>query len=163
MPRYEHDPSKVVSTLQVLPKGDYEFLIKGAKAFERTAGAGHQSYGVRYKMEVADGLQKGKPMIFTTYLHSEGAESMAKQFLIAAYGHEVNDVGEKAFDEDTSGDDWSIDTDSGKCGDAYEKIVGKRIANDLDVEMQHSKWIEGKPDTDSPKVERQVFGTWRPI
>ena len=163
MPRYDHDPSKVTSTLQVLSKGDYEFIIKGIKAFERTAGAGHQSYGVRYKLEVAEGLQKGKLVVVTSYLHSEGAESMAKQFLIAAYGNQVNDAGEKAFDEETAGNDWAFDTDSGAVGEGYSVLIGKRIANDLDVEMQHSKWVDGKPDTDSPLVERQVFGTWRPI
>ena len=163
MPRYEHDPSKVTTTLQVLPKGDYEFIIKGIKSFVRTASAGHQSYGVRYSLEVAEGLAKGKRAVVSSYLHSEGGEQMAKQILIAAYGFQVNDAGEREFDEAVAGGDWSINPDDQSIGDAYKEMIGKRVANDLDVEMQHSKFIGGSPDTDSPMVERQVFGTWRPI
>lgn len=155
MPRYEHDPTQVTASIAILPKDDYEFIIGKPKSFERTAKAGHQSYGIMFPLIVANGPQKGKKTIARMYLHSEGAAQMTKRFQMAVQGLATNDKNEKEFDLWAAGRDWSYDTDSGAVGEEWANYEGKHLVCDLDVEMITNDKGE--------EIESQVWGTWAPI
>ena len=160
MPRYEHDPANVTTSITIFPKGEYEFEIGKPKAFERTAKAGHQSYGVRFPLlctQVLDGDENmlGKKTMQTVYLHSDGAQQMGKRFQMAVAGFTVNEANEKQYNEAAAGKDWSYDTDSGEVGAAWLEYEGQRVVVDLDVQIQKNEKDE--------EVQSQQYGTWRPL
>lgn len=155
MPRYEHDPSNVTASLTILPKDDYEFKLGRPKAFERTAKAGHQSYGIRIPVTVVGGPQNGKKTLVSLYLHSDGAAAMAKRFQMAIAGFTVNDKNEKLYDAQAAGKDWSYDTSTGEVGAAWLEYEGQHIMCDLDVAM--------RTDDKGNEVEQQEWGSFRPI
>lgn len=155
MPRYEADPTKVTTSITILPKDEYEFVLSRPKAFERTAKAGHQSYGVRIPVTVVGGPQNGKRTVISLYLHSEGAQQMAKRFQMAVAGFPVNEKNEKLFDADAAGKDWSYDTSDGSVGEAWAEYEGKHVACAVDVSMRE--------DDKGESIEQQEWGTWMPI
>lgn len=133
MPVYNNDPSKVVASFEVLPKDDYEFIIGEPKAFEKTGEKG-LNYGVRIPLTVATGPMEGKksqPQV--CYEHTEGAQMMGKQFKMAALGFGKGRAEEQRFDKEYGGQDWSFDTDSGGCGDAWREMTGKRVIGAYDI------------------------------
>lgn len=149
MSRYEYDPSKAQSTIEVLEKGDYEFVIGEPKSFIRKNRKGQDSYGIRFPL-TADG--KTKPVYYTCYLHSEGAQGMTKRFQMAAMGYKNSKVMEQAFDGDVIGMDWSYDPETGAVGDAWRKFTGKRVVGTVD--------IGANEETGEPQ---QVWKSWRPV
>lgn len=155
MPRYEHDPSKVTTSITVFPKDEYELKIGKPKAFERTAKAGHQSYGIRFPVTVVGGNLDGKKSVFTIYLHSEGAAQMAKRFQMAVHGLTVNEANEKKFDSQVAGQDWSYDPDTGEVGAAWAAYEGRSVRVDCDVQISTNDKGE--------EMQQQVWGTWSPI
>jgi hypothetical protein len=132
----------------VFPKDRYEFTIGEPKTFFGQNAKGADSYGVRYPLTIADGPYKGKRTIISLWQQSEGAQSMAKQFLMAALGYGKGRAEEVRFDEEWGAKDWSFDTDSGTVGDAWRELTGNRIVGDLDNRM------------DDNQVERQDFKGW---
>jgi hypothetical protein len=153
MPRFEPDPSKVSATIDILEKDDYEFIIGDPKAFQKVDGQGTiTNYGVRYPVTVAEGTSKGKKQFQTCYQHTEGAQGFSKQFIMAAYGYPVTPAGEKDFDNDFAGKDWSFDTDTGACGEVWRGIAGKRVIGSADVVPNNRT---GDP--------MQQFNSWRSI
>lgn len=156
MPRYSADPTTVTAAITILPKDDYEFKIGKPKAFERTAKAGHQSYGLGIPLTVASGPQLGKKTYIRLYMHSEGAQQMTKRFQMASAGYTVTDKNEKLYDASgVAGKDWSFDTDNGEVGAAWAELEGLHICCDLDVEM-----VKNDKGDD---IESQVWGTWTPV
>jgi len=151
MPRYEADPSKVTATFEVLEKGDYEFAFGEPKAFLRTGDKG-DNYGVRYPVKVAEGPFTGKRQIVTCYIHTDDALAFSKQTLMAALGFDVNSEGEKAFNAKYAGSDWSIDTDTGACGDVWREVIGKHAVATADV--------GANPKDGTPT---QQFKKWRKV
>lgn len=135
MPRYENDPTKVASSIEVFPKDDYEFIVGEPKSFFRINAKGADSYGVRFPVSVAEGPYAGKRTVFTTYQQSEGAQQMAKRFIMAVLGYGAARAEEKRFDADYAGKDWSFDTDTGAVGDMWREASGKRVIGSLDVRM----------------------------
>lgn len=133
MPRFENDPTKVTAGFIVYPADTYEFLIGEPKAFYRTNKKDEPSYGIRVKMTIAEGEFKGKPFMHTLYQQSEGAQSVSKQFLMAALGYGKGRTEEERFNNDYRGKDWGFDTDSGACGDMWREMTGKRIIGQLAV------------------------------
>lgn len=148
MPIFKPDPSKVSASIEILEKDDYEFTIGEPRAFFRKNRNQQDSYGIRFPLTVAEGRKKGTKIFISLYQQSEGAQSMAKQFMIAAYGFPSTREGEKAFDAQFAGSDWGFDTDVGACGEAWKGPVGKRIIGSLDVgisetgeqQQQFKKW-----------------------
>lgn len=155
MSRYSHDPTQVTASLTILPKDEYEFVIGKPKPFERTAKAGHQSYGVRFPLTVVGGSQNGKKTVYSLYLHSEGGQQMAKRFQIAVGGLTVNEKNEKIWDQQNAGRDWGYDPESGEVGEGWKEYEGVHVVCDLDVEI-----VKNDKDED---VESQIWGTWRPL
>lgn len=153
--RYEHDPTQVAAALTIFPKGDYEFVLGKPKAFERTAKAGHQSYGIRIPMTVANGSHQGKRSVYSLYLHSEGGQAMAKRFQMAVAGLAVSQANEDEYNRLAAGQDWSYDPEDGSVGEAWADYEGKHVTVDLDVELVKNE----KGD----EVESQVWGTFRPL
>lgn len=135
MPIYNNDPSKVVATFEVLPKDDYEFIIGEPKAFEKTGDKG-VNYGVRFPLTVATGPMEGKKgSPVSCYQHTEGAQQYSKGFLMAAAGFGKGRAEEQRFDSEAAGKDWSFDTESGQCGDAWRELTGKRVVGIYDIEL----------------------------
>jgi hypothetical protein len=154
-PRYEHDPSKVSAVIAILDKGDYELIIGEPKAF---FGAGKDgkadNYGVRYPLTVAEGPEKGSKTFYSAFIHSDGALSFSKQFLMAALGFKPTKEDEKRFNEKYQGSDWSIDTDTKGVGDVWREATGKRLMATVDVGIQteganagspQQKWVKFRP------------------
>lgn len=157
MPRYEFDPSKVAATIEVFPKGDYEFQVGEPKSFIRKNKKNEDSFGIRFPLTIMEdmngGHAKGKRTVNTGYQHSECAQAMTKQFVMAVLGYEGNQAGEKMFDAEQAGKDWSFDPDTGAVGDAWRQVTGKRVVGSLDVgkneetgdpQQQFKKWINIK-------------------
>lgn len=136
---FEFDPTKVVASLEVFPKGEYEFIVGTPKAFIKTAAQGtekeHQSYGIRYPLTIAQPDEYAtKRSIFSTYYQSEGAQSMAKQFMMACLGYAKGKPEEERFDRDMRGLDWRFNPNTGAVGEAYRDLEGKRVIGQLDVQ-----------------------------
>jgi len=163
MPRYEADPSNVTTSITILPKDEYEFVLGRPKAFERTAKAGHQSYGVRIPVTVVGGPQNGKRTIISLYLHSDGAQQMAKRFQMAVAGYTVNERNESAYDKDVAGKNWSYDTTDGSVGEAWAEYEGKHVACAVDVGFRKDEQGNAVLDNNGAEIEQQEWGTWMPI
>lgn len=164
MGRYTHDPTSVTASLVVLPKDFYEFKLGKPKPFERTARAGHQTYGLYIPATVEGGPSDGKKIIIRLMLHTEGAAAMAKRFQIAAYGLPVNEQNEKVFDEWAKEQDWGYDPESGEIGEGWKQYEGLHVACDCDVQPQKDEKgeIVADPKTGDP-IMQQVFGTWTSV
>lgn len=163
MGRYTYDPSTVVASITILPKGDYEFKLGRPKAFERTARKGHQSYGVRIPLTVVGGPMDGKKTVTTLYLHSEGAQQMAKRFQMAVAGFSNNEHSEKRYDQQAAGKDWSFNPEDGSVGTAWAEYENKHLACDLDVGFQKDDAGQPALDAEGNPIQQQEWGTWRPI
>lgn len=156
---FRFDPTAVQATIEVLPKGEYEFVVGEPKSFKNTtkkgANAGKENFGVRYPVVVAEGESKGKRIFVNLFMHSEGAQPIAKQFLMAAAGFQRNEAGEKAFNEAMAGKDWNYNPENGTAGDAWHTIKGSRVRGALDVGL----------NPDDPTQKQQVFvpGCWSPV
>lgn len=151
MPRYEWDPSKTQSSIEVFPKGEYEVVVGEPKSFIRKNRKNEDSYGIRFSLTVADGPYRGKRTIYTAYLHSEGAQSMAKRFQMAVFGFHNRPDSEKEFNERTAGLDWSFDPETGQCGEGWRQMAGAHVIANVDVQKN--------PENDE---ENQNFKSWRP-
>lgn len=156
-PRFEFDPTNEVASIPVLPKDDYEFQIGEPSTFMRKNNKGDDSFGIRYPLTVMEGPQKGKRIFLSTYYQSDGGRSMAKQFKMAAYGYQRGQEGERQFDADMQGADWSFNTDDRSIGDAYREMTGKRVRGSLDV--QPAKDADGNPTGE----QNQNFKAWFPL
>lgn len=157
MPRYDFNPDAVSATIEVLPKGEYEFQIGEPKAFGRKNAQGNDSFGIRFPLvlaEDANGKRKGTRIFFNTYQQSEGAQAIAKQFLMAVHGFKRNEAGEREFNEAFRGKDWSFDTDNGTVGDAWMSAKGQRVKGELDVSIN---------DTSGQEQQNFKAGCWSPI
>lgn len=154
MPRYEFDPSTVVASMEVFPKGEYEFQIGEPKSFLKVATDDKKdSFGIRYPLVAKlPGEYDGKRNIFNTYYQSEGSQSFAKQFMMAALGYGKGKQEEDRFDADMRGKDWSFDPNDGSVGDAYRQLAGQRVIGILDIQKN--------TNTGDPM---QAFKGWRPI
>jgi hypothetical protein len=155
MPKYTADPTKVTTALAIFPKGDVELKCGKPKAFERQNRKGEQSYGIRIPVECVSGPSTGKRSVVSLYMHSDGAQSMAKRFQMAMAGMLVNDANEKAFDANVAGLDWSFDTDTGECGAAWAAYEGNHIVATVDVSLQ----TNDKGD----QIEQQDWKGWLPF
>jgi hypothetical protein len=155
--RFEFDPSTVTSSIPVLPKNDYEFIIGEPKSFIRKNAKGEDSYGVRYPLTVAEGEKKGQRIFFSTYYQSEGGQSAAKRFLMAVYGYKSNDEEEQRFNADMKGQDWAFDPDSGGVGEAFRNVTGKRVRGSLDVQPAKDR------DGNETGEQNQNFKAWFPM
>ena len=151
MPRFEHNPSAVTTSIEVFPKDDYEFVIGEPKTFFGQNAKGNDSYGVRLPLTIGSGDYQGKRTIMSLYFQSEGAQSMAKQFQMAVLGYGKGRAEEQRFNADWGGKDWSFDTDTGSVGDAWRELVGQRVIGSLDTRMGDNG------------DEQQQFKGWRPL
>jgi hypothetical protein len=149
-PVHQFDPTQVVAGFAVFPKDEYEFEVKDAKAFQRTNKKGEETYGIRFQLIGRSSVADGKKSMYTCYMHSDGAQSFSKQFLMAVYGFNRNDSDEKRFNAEY-GDAalWSYDPESGAVGEIYKGTVGKRFYGNVEP---------GKnPETGEPTQQWKSF------
>lgn len=149
MPRYTPNQQNSTAALEVFNKDEYEFVIGEPKAFynaakDNTATGGvekGESYGIRYVLTHAAGPYAGKKYIKTLYLHSEGGRDMAKQFMMPAYGFQVNAEAEAEFNKKIveEGLDDSFNTDDGSVGSYWTHVKGGRVKGALDVGTYNNK------------------------
>lgn len=151
MPRYEYDPSKTSAVQEIFPKDDYEIVVGEPKSFIRKNRKNEDSYGVRFMLTIDEGQYKGKKLMYTCYLHTEGSQSMTKRFQMAVFGFKNKAEDEKAFDAATAGLDWAFDPETGTCGEAWHKMAGAHVIAGLDIDKNK--------ETDEPT---QGFKSWRP-
>lgn len=136
---FEFDPTKVVASFEVFPKGEYELIVGTPKAFIKTAAQGtekeHQSFGIRYPLTIAQPEEyANKKTFYSTYYQSEGAQSMAKQFMMACLGFGKPKPEEERFDREMRGKDWRFNPNTGEVGDGYRELEGMRVIGLLDVQ-----------------------------
>ena len=158
-PRYEPDLTKISATFELFSKGEYEFLVGEPKGFEQTTktgkNAGQQSIGVRYPIvlgEETNGHKAGSKNSINCYIHNDGSMGFSKQFLMACLGYPITNAGERKFDEDFRGQDWSVDADTGAVGDVWRQATGKRVRITADLGTN--------PTTGEPSNQ---FGKYQPI
>ena len=154
-PRYEHDASTVSAVIAILDKGDYELMIGEPKAFFNQGKEGKpDNYGIRYPLTVAEGAEKGSKTFYNAFIHTDGALSFSKQFLMAALGYKATKEEEKRFNDKYRGSDWGIDTDTKGVGDVWREATGKRLTASVDVGIQEvgqnagqpqQKWLKFRP------------------
>ncbi|MBA2706039.1 MAG: hypothetical protein H0U60_19550 [Blastocatellia bacterium] len=153
--RYEFNPSAVTASIEVFPKGEYEFQVGEPKAFAKEGddeGKGG-NFGVRFPIVIkAPGQYEGKRTVSSIYFHSEGGRSFAKQFMMAVMGYGKGETEEKRFDADMTGKDWSANYEGGDVGQAYREMTGMRVIGQLDITKNNRT---GEP--------MQQFKSWRPI
>lgn len=157
MPRYDFNPEAVTATIEVLPKGDYEFIVGEPKSFMRKNRKGEDSYGIGFPLvlaEDANGKRKGTRIFFNTYQQSEGAQAIAKQFLMAVHGYKRTEEDEKKFNAEFAGKDWGFNTDDKSVGDAWMSAKGKRVKGSLDV---------GINEENGNQTQQFNAGCWSPI
>lgn len=151
MPHFEPDPTAVQATIEVLEKGEYEFIIGKPKSFARTKDDGGESVGVRYPMTVAEGEHKGAKTFYSCYVATDGGLSFAKQYLMAALGYKASAADEKRFNETFRGSDWGLNTDDGTCGSVWEQPVGNHVLSTVDIGENpktgepNQRWVKFRP------------------
>lgn len=153
MPPFEFDPTKVAAVLTIFSKGEYEFLIGEPRSFQREAGEDkHLSVGIRFPVQAETDGKKGR-QLYSLYLHSENASGFAKRFLMAALGYNLNDAGERKFDDDVKGSDWGYNPEVGSCGDMWREVTGHRAIGEVDIQSNEKtgepmqKWLGWRPIT----------------
>jgi len=157
MPRYDFSPDAVSASIEILSKGEYEFIVGEPKSFMRKNRKGEDSYGIRFPLVLAEdmnGHKKGTRIFFNTYQQSEGAQAIGKQFLMAVLGYKRNQEAEKQFNDDFTGKDFGFNTDDGSVGDGWMEVKGKRVKGDLDV---------GINEENQQQVQDFKAGCWSPI
>jgi len=157
MPRYNFSPDAVSASIEILSKGEYEFIVGEPKSFMRKNRKGEDSYGIRFPLVLAEdsnGHKKGTRIFFNTYQQSEGAQAIGKQFLMAALGYKRNQESEKEFNDAYAGKDFGFNTDDQTVGDGWMEVKGQRIKGDLDV---------GINDENQQQVQDFKAGCWSPI
>lgn len=131
---FNFNPDSVSASFDVLAPDEYEMIVGEPKAFQRKKSEGDgESIGIRFPLTVAEGPDKGKKALFNFYMTSDGAQAIGKQFLIAAYGMKRDKNGEQEFNAAFRGADWSYDTSTGACGDAWNTFKGLRVRAALSV------------------------------
>ena len=136
MPTFDFDPSKVVASFEVYPKGEYEVQIGEPKSFIRKAGEDqHDSFGIRYPYVIKLPTEfENKRGVHTCYYHNEGSQGMSKQFVMAVMGYGKGRPEEERFDREVRGKDWAFDPTTGSVGDMYRELTGKRVIMSLDTQ-----------------------------
>lgn len=135
-PRYEPDLTAVAAALELFEKGAWEFSVGEPKAFQRENDKGQLSVGVRYLLSLAEetnGHKKGSKQMFSCYIHTDGAMTFSKRFVMAALGYRNTSQEERRFDETYKGADWSVDPETGAVGDAWRQPAGRRVNCSLDI------------------------------
>src|SRR5215203_6911113 len=132
--RFAFNPSDVSAGFQTYPKNEYEFTVGKPKTFNRTNRKGGASFGVRFPLIIAAGEYTGKRASYACYLQSEGAQAVAKGFVMACHGFKRSE--EEKFNAESEQWDWGVTPgDDDSLGDAWTTCEGKRIIGVLDVRM----------------------------
>jgi hypothetical protein len=157
-PQYNPDPSQVSAFFHIFSKGDYLFEVGEGKPFEGANAEGKANAGVRYPLICTDVIEgdpqaKGKRQMFTCYIHSEGAISFSKRFLMACLGYDGDHEGEAKFNEAIAGADWRVDPEPTApfLGEMWERVNNTSVVISTDVKMDN----EGK--------KQQNWGAFSPI
>jgi len=157
-PQYSPDPSQVSAFFHIFSKGDYLFDVGEGKPFEGANAEGKANAGVRYPLICSDVIEgdssaKGKRQMFTCYIHSEGAISFSKRFLMACLGFEGTSEGEEKFNQEIQGADWRVDPEPTApfLGEMWERVNNTSLIISTDVKVDD----EGK--------KQQNWGAFSPI
>jgi hypothetical protein len=160
-PRFEPDLGAVRATTRIFDSGEYVLKIGDAYPISYTREKdGAEIGGARYALEMVGRIQAdgslddahaGESVTANrVYIHSEGALSMAKRFLMAAFGYSRND--EESFNEEVlSSGDFSIsgEGDEAELGSSWAQCSGNLVRVSLDKDT-----YEGE--------EQQAFRGWSP-
>lgn len=156
-PMFTFNPADVSAVMEVLPKGEYEFIVGEPQSFIRKNQKDEDSYGVRFPLVLAEdsnGKRKGTRIFYNTYGQSEGAQAIAKQFLMAVHGYPRKEEDEKRFNADFAGKDWNYDPNKKTVGDAWMSVKGKRVKGSLDIGINNKS---------GEQMQQFNAGCWAPI
>lgn len=133
-PQYNPDPTTVSAFFYLFEKGDYLFDVQEGKPFEGTNQKGEANAGIRYPIVCSNVLEgdssgKGKKQMFTCYIHSDGAMSFSKRFLMACLGYSSDSEGELRFNAENQGADWRVDPnpEAPYVGEMWKKVTGATL------------------------------------
>lgn len=159
-PRFEPDLGAVRATTRIFEPGEYVVKIGTPYPMAYTKDDGTEIGGARYSLEMVgrigpdgslDDANEGESVTnVRCYVHTEGALSMAKRFLMAAFGYSRND--EEAFNEEVLGSgDFGVagEGDDAELGESWAQCSGNLVRVSLDTEL-----YEGE--------EQQNFRGWSP-
>lgn len=150
-PDWVYRPSANTASVQIWPKGDYEVIVGTLKAFLNKNDDGtDKNWGIRCVFQLAD--DDTQKIIYSGYLHTQGASSFVKGFQLACYGVEKKPSAEKMFDEQYDNADWSLNFETGEVGEAWKNMEGSRIIASVDTQIN-------KQTGD----EQQQFKNFRPL
>lgn len=157
-PQYNPDPSQVSAFFYIFSKGDYLFEVGEGKPFEGINAEGKSNAGVRYPLVCTDVIEgdsqgKGKRQMFTCYIHSEGAISFSKRFLMGCLNFEGTSEGEAKFNEEIAGADWRVDPDPTApfLGEMWQRVNNTSVIISCDVKL------------DDEQKKQQNWGAFAPI
>lgn len=152
MPNF--NPKSTQATLPPLPDDSYECVIGEPKAFKGiTKATGEENNGVRYTCTVAEGEFVGRKIFVTCFLHSEGAQTFAKQFIMAANNFTNDQEGEEEYNESEAADlDYGFDPDTNTCNAGWQELKGKRIIIQTKI----------KPVNDKPQSQPVSYMPFNP-
>lgn len=151
MPRFTPD-TNVRATTRVFDRGDYRLAIERHTPIIREKDDGSIAAGVLYGIKMVGKLDaKGKVTDehagedvtpFTCWMHSSGAQSFTKRFLMAALGYKKED--EDKFDKDYWSNpkkDFTIDgtPEDASAGAAWEEAVGNQFVATLDKRIWNNQ------------------------
>lgn len=137
MPRFNPDPTKATGAPIQLTKDTYTFEIGEASPFQFDKDPTKISYGVQYKLTVvSEGPFKGKSIFARLFQHTDGAQDMAKKFLLAAAGLNPNKPeSDTQWNEAYGAKDFSfsIEGQNKSVGDGWNTWKGQMIVADADL------------------------------
>lgn len=133
-PQYNPDPTQVSAFFHLFGKGDYEFAVGEGKPFAGVNAKGEPNAGIRYPLKCSEVIEgddagKGKRQMFTCYIHSEGAMSFSKRFVMACLGFAGNAQAEADFNEQFKGADWAVDPnpEAPSKGEMWQRVDNTRL------------------------------------
>ncbi|KKN09060.1 hypothetical protein LCGC14_1050470 [marine sediment metagenome] len=160
-PQYNPDPTTVSAFFYLFEKGDYLFVVGEGKPFEGTNQKGDPNAGIRYPIVCTNVLEgdsggKDKKQMFTCYIHSDGAMSFSKRFLMACLGYESSAEGEAKFNKENKGEDWGVDPnpEAPHVGEMWKKVSGSSVVLHADVRLnddgqKQQQWTGFSPLSDA--------------
>lgn len=134
-PAYNYSPSKATATMEVWDTGTYEVIVGKPKAFQKLENGEVKNFGVRFSIQDAESQKRN---VVSFYLHNDASEGMTKRFQMAALGYGTGKAEEQRFNADMENEDWSLDFETGECGEAWRNIGGSRLIVDAEIQMNQN-------------------------
>jgi hypothetical protein len=141
---FNFDPTAVQVALGSFEKGRRTFEVTSVKGYSRTkkdaSGAPkfpeEKVLGIYFGLKCIDPTHRDQRQIYNGMVHTEGSVGFTKQFLMAALGYNPRDMNsENDFNKTFAGIGWSIDFETGACGETWMKAKGRLVSLETDIQV----------------------------